>query len=165
MENGVWRNVTPLTKVGAGTSVFLLWPCSTPPPQPMEDTQLVSESSPPPSFQTEGGRGERERKRREGRKGKGRGEEKRRGEETEAERTGREMEMRDREKWGRARKRDQKERSRERKRRKRRGSFVFKGITCKPTQVSQPELPPRGSWGEETGHHAKKLGFQSHLHH
>ena len=80
-------------------------------------------------------------------------------EETKAERTEREIEMRHREKWGPP------EIGTRRDRKRRRGSFVFKGVKCKPTQVSQSEPPHRGSWGEKTRCHVRKLGFHFHLHH
>lgn len=52
-----------------------------------------------------------------------------------------------------------------RDRKRRRGELVFKGVKCKPTQVCQSELPHRGSRGERTRCHARRLGFHFHLHH
>ena len=106
-----------------------------------------------------GGGKKRKRERKEGGKeGKGR-ETVRREEETKAERTEREIEMRHREKWGPP------EIGTRRDRKRRRGSFVFKGVKYKPTQVSQSEPPHRGSWGEKTRCHVRNLGFHFHLHH
>lgn len=109
---------------------------------------------------TGGGRREGEEEREKGeREGRNRKERVRREEETNAERTEREVEMRHREEWG------QPEIGTRRRDRKRRGSFVFKGVKCKPTQVSQSELPQRGSWDEKTRCHVRKLGFHFHVHH